>query len=145
VQLLQDAVVEIVDGVSQLIRIVAYVVVRDKPRDKLAVEKVVRGIDGACAPVSIVVGIGAGAERPKSPEGWDLPMVVVLLEAVHVLDVALKVTIFAHFLSLLFRHFPVVIVVVGGLPVQHRQILIANVVPAKVSVLIVQIGRLDGG
>lgn len=69
-------------------------------------------------------------------------MIVVLLETVHVGNIALEVPVFAHFLLLLFRQFSV-----GGtsLPGQHGQVFIANVVPTEISILAVEIRRLYRG
>ena len=144
VQLLQDAVVEIVDRVSQLVRVRPYVVIGDESGDKLAVEKVVGIVDGARAPVSVVVRIGTRAKRTQSPKWRSFPVIVVLLEAVHVGNIALEVLVFAHFLFLLFRQFPVVVrgTTLSG---QHGQVFIANVVPTEISVLAVEIRRLHLG
>ena len=104
-ELLQDAVVEVVHGVPQLIRIFHDVVVRDKAGDKLAVEEVVGRVDSARAPVRVIVGIGTRAKRSQGPIGRDFPVIVVLFEAIHVLNIALKMLVFAHLFPLLLRHF----------------------------------------
>lgn len=59
------------------------IVVSDKASDELAVQQVVRRIDGANAVVCVVGGTHAEAEGPRCPERRSAPVVVVMTEAVH--------------------------------------------------------------
>lgn len=94
-----------------------------------------RGVDGPRAPIRVVVRVRARAEGSQCPIRRDLPMIIVLLEAVHVLNIALKMPIFAHLLFFFFRHLPRVL--------KHGQILVTDVVPTKITVLSTQIRRLN--
>ena len=138
VQLLQHAVIEIMNRVSQLIRISQYVVVRDKPGNKLAVKKIMRSVDGTSAPVRIVIRVGTRTKRPQGPKGRDFPMIVVLLETIHILYVTFVMPIFPHFLPFFLRHS------LGILPVEHRQIFISNVIPTEITIFAAEIRRLNG-
>ena len=69
-------------------------------------------------------------------------MVVILLETIHVVDIALEMAVFPHLFPLLFGDFAII---VGALPVQHSQILISNVVPTEVTIFSIKIRRLHGG
>lgn len=55
----------------------------NQSRRKLTIQEIVRGIDGPHARVRIVVGVHAEAERPRGPQRRRLPVIVVVLEAVH--------------------------------------------------------------
>lgn len=59
------------------------IVVSDKSGDKLAVEQVVRSVDGPYAVVGVVGGAHAEAEGAGRPEGRRTPVVVVVSVAVH--------------------------------------------------------------
>ena len=72
-----------VQEVPQLVRVDPEVVVGHHPRDVLAVEIVVGGVDVPDAPVGVVVAVGAGTESSPGPVGLSFPVVVVVAEAVH--------------------------------------------------------------
>ena len=137
-QLLQDAVIQIVHGVSQLIRVLPDVVERDEARDKLAIKKIVRIVDGSRAPIRVVVGIGTGTKGSQRPERGNFPMIVVLFETIHVLNVALVMTVFPHPFLLFFGHF----VLFSG-AVEHGQIPVADVVPTEIAIFAGMIRRLN--
>ena len=141
-QLLQYAVVEVVDGVPQLIRIRQDVVEGYEAGDEFAIEEIVSGVDRPSAPIRVVVRVGTRAKGSQRPEGRNLPMVIVLFETIHVGDITFVMLVFAQFFLLLFRPFSAV---VGILSVEHGQILISNVVPTEIPILPAEIRRLNGG
>jgi len=69
-----------VRAVEQLERVDAQVVERDAAGGELAVEQIVRRVDGAQARVSVVVGVHANAERTLGPQRRRLPVIVVVTE-----------------------------------------------------------------
>lgn len=79
------------EDVAELVGIHLEVVISLKARDELAIEKVVSLVDGPGAPVRVVVRVLAETERSAGPPGWRLPVVVVVGEAVHLLQVASRV------------------------------------------------------
>lgn len=79
---------QILDSILSFKRIDSQIVVSDKSGDKLAVEQVVRRVDGPYAVVGVVGGAHAEAEGARRPEGRCPPVVVVVTVAVHALRLA---------------------------------------------------------
>ena len=87
---------ERVGNVAQLIGVDPHVVVRDKARDELAVERIVRRVERADAPIRVVIGVHAHAKGPLPPQRSRAPVVVVVTEAVHLVVTALAVVSLRH-------------------------------------------------
>mgnify|MGYP005984056739 FL=1 len=80
---------QLIHPILQLERVDPQIVEGDQARGELAVEEVVRGVDGAHAGVGVVVGVHAEAEGSGGPHGGRLPVLLVVVEAVHAFGSAL--------------------------------------------------------
>lgn len=85
-----------VGNVAQLIGIDPHVVVSDETGNEFTIERVVSGVERAHAPVRVVVGVHADAERSVVPQRSRPPVILIVTEAIHLLVVALAVVRFDH-------------------------------------------------
>ena len=77
--------------VTQLERVDAHVVEGNEARGELAVEGILSCINGPQAGIRVIVGIDADTERAIGPSRGSPPVVVVMAETVHLLNIALAV------------------------------------------------------
>ena len=85
-----------VGDVAQLVRIDAHVVISDESRDEFTVERIVRRVESADAPVRVVVGVHADTKWAVVTQRCRPPMISVVTEAIHLLIVALAIVRLDH-------------------------------------------------
>ena len=82
--------------IAQLVRIDPHVVVSDKAGNEFTIKRVVSRVERPHAPIRVVVGVHADAERSIVPQRSRPPVVLIVAETIHLLVVALAVVRLDH-------------------------------------------------